>query len=332
MALDPSLFKASEHPIDLSSFDLSKEFLEWIQKNLKEAPKRHTDSTPTLRLWHINGSNNSYSKKQILLTFHETDRLTPTEVELLKNSKIAVTSKYTQSVFGAHGIDSAYVPLGFDSDHFRKTGKQYFPDRITFNLLGKFEKRKHHEKIIKSWVKKYGKNHKFALQCAIHNSFYGSDDELRLIYSNILNNQSIFNVHFLGRMPRNADYNDFLNSGDIVVGCSGGEGFGLPEFHSLALGKHGVILDAHAYKDWANNDNSILLPPSGKIEVYDNKFFRKDAPFNQGEIYDFSPDEFIDCCELAIKRVEHDRVNHAGLKLQSEFSYSKTAQNLLTLI
>ena len=72
-------------------------------------------------------------------------------------------------------------------------------------------------------------------------------------------------------MPKNAVYNDYLNSGDIVIGMSGGEGWGLPEFHSVGLGKHAVMLNATAYKEWATSENSVLLEPSGKIEVYDNK-------------------------------------------------------------
>jgi hypothetical protein len=60
-------------------------------------------------------------------------------------------------------------------------------------------------------------------------------------------------------MQSNETYNDYLNSGDIIIAMSGGEGWGLPEFHSLALGKHGVILNAHVYKDWANEENSCLV-------------------------------------------------------------------------
>ena len=51
-------------------------------------------------------------------------------------------------------------------------------------------------------------------------------------------------------MPTNTAYNDYLNSGDIIIGMSGGEGWGLPEFHSVALGKYGIILNAHAYKEF----------------------------------------------------------------------------------
>ena len=113
---------------------------------------------------------------------------------------------------------------------------------------------------------------------------------------------------------------------------SGGEGWSLPEFHSVALGKHAVLMNAHVYKDWANNENSVLVNPSGKTEVYDNMFFQKGGDYNQGNIFDFNEDEFICACEEAIKRTEENRINEHGLKLQEQFTYSNTLDKLLELV
>ena len=133
-------------------------------------------------------------------------------------------------------------------------------------------------------------------------------------------------------MPNNELYNDFLNSSDIIIGMSGGEGWGLPEFQSLCLGKHGVLLNAHSYKDWANEENSTLVQPSGKIECYDNMFFHKGSDYNQGNIFDWNEDDFISACEEAIKKVESNRINEAGKKLKDDFTYSKTLDKLLELV
>ena len=131
-------------------------------------------------------------------------------------------------------------------------------------------------------------------------------------------------------MGQNKIYNDFLNSSDIVLGMSGSEGWGLPEFHSVAMGKHSVIMNAHGYKSWANKDNSILVEPHSKIEAYDGMFFHKGLPYNQGNIYDFNEEDFINGCELAIKRVENDKVNKEGLKLQEEFTSEKFIENIVS--
>ena len=97
------------------------------------------------------------------------------------------------------------------------------------------------------------------------------------------------------------------------------------------MGKYGIILNAHSYKDWANKENSTLVDPSGKIEAYDNLFFHRGQPYNQGNIFDFNADDFISACELTIEKVRLNRVNEAGLKLQEKFSSDKFADNILNV-
>ena len=148
------------------------------------------------------------------------------------------------------------------------------------------------------------------------------------------------NVMFLSFMRENKLYNDYLNSGDIIIGMSGGEGWGLPEFQSLCMGKHAVILDCSSYKDWANEKNSVMVKPSGKSEVYDNIFFKKGAEFNQGSIFTFNEDEFIAGCEEAIKRgmepirmfmLQHTRDADLGLFLSlSQAKQPETVDQLST--
>ena len=58
-------------------------------------------------------------------------------------------------------------------------------------------------------------------------------------------------------------------------------------------------------------------------------FFRKGEMYNQGTIFDFSEDDFISACDEAIKKVESNRVNEEGLKIQQDFHVSKTTDALL---
>ena len=133
-------------------------------------------------------------------------------------------------------------------------------------------------------------------------------------------------------MPQNDLYNDFLNSADVVLGMSGGEGWGLPEFQAVALGAHAVILNCTAYKEWANESNSVIVEPSGKKEAYDGVFFKKGDEWNQGKIFDYSEDQFIKACDQVIERVNNDRCNHKGLELAEEFNSEKLADNILKIL
>tara|TARA_R110000796_G_scaffold232637_2_gene351057 strand:- start:480 stop:1562 length:1083 start_codon:yes stop_codon:yes gene_type:complete len=323
----PSIFPIGNP--DLSTQKGDSDFDKWLNDGIGKSQKIHSRGTPVFRLWHIAGSLESFSDEQHLFTFYELDQPTPTELNILRQQKqVFVSSEYTKEVLETFGIQNVVkIPLYFDERNFHKTEKEYSKDRITFTIGGKFEKRKRHVKAIRAWLNKFGNNKDYVLQCAIQNPFLSEKDNTSLV-NQITQGKNFFNLQFFGKMDTNVLYNDFLNSGDIVLGVSGAEGWGLPEFQSVGLGKHAVILNAHAYKEWANEENAVMFNPNAKIEAYDDMFFHKGKPTNQGNIFDFDGDEFISACEKAIKRVETSRVNTAGLKLVNDFSIDKFYYNI----
>ena len=110
---------------------------------INQGLKKHSRNTPTFKLWHINGSLESYSNNQVLLSFYELDQPTQEELNIVKNnSKVLFTSQETADCFKNYGADNVdVVNLGFDSSNFHRIDKRYFSDnRITFNIVGKFEK------------------------------------------------------------------------------------------------------------------------------------------------------------------------------------------------
>ena len=319
--------------IDLSPHKKDPHFEAWLAEAQMKAYTTHSRDNKTLKLWHLNGGLESPSKNHLLLTFYELDSPTEAEKNVLENVKVAVTSSFTKEVFENAGYECHYVPLGFDSFNFHRTDRKYFDDeRVTFNLCGKFEHRKHHAKILRAWAKKFGDNTDYHLQCSLYNTFM-TPDQNNEVLSKVLDGKRYTNISFLNFMKENGQYNDYLNSSDIVIGMSGGEGWGLPEFQSVCLGKHAVILNAHAYKDWANNENAVLVEPSPeKASSVDNVFFVNGSPFNQGTLFDWEEEAFLDGCDKAIERVKSNRVNENGLELVEKFTYSNTLDEILKLM
>lgn len=316
---------------DLSSQKKDVEFEKWLNSCILNAALNHKRSDRIFKLWHLNGSLESFSEQQSLLSFYELDSPTQVELNIARNNRLFFSSKYTCEVFKSFGVEAGHVPLAFDSYNFRQTQKTYFSDdRIVFNLCGKFEKRKHHAKTIKAWMKKYGNDAKYALQCAIYNPFLNPQQNSQIIAQTVLEGKhKPFNVNFFPAMPENQVYNDFLNSGNIIVGM-GNESWGLPEFHSVAIGKHSVILDYNGHREWSNPENSILITPNGKEEAYDGMFFNKGQSFNQGNNPTFNEEELINGFELAVKRVEDSVINTNGLTLQNFFSSEKFVDSIIT--
>jgi glycosyltransferase involved in cell wall biosynthesis len=319
--------------VDLSTQQQNPEFFTWLQKSISSSYKEHSKDTPIFKLWHFLGSLESFSKKQILLSFYEVDSPTALELNIVKNNeKVLLSSNYAVSIFKSLGVDNVdYIPLGFDANHFKQSTKRQVKG-IQFGLFGKLEpQRKRHLKTLALWAKKFGNNPDYNLNCAIFNHFLDPNVQSQMI-GQALQGQKYFNINFLNYMPSNDMYNDLLNNIDIVLAMSGGEGWGLPEFQSVALGKHCLGLNAHAYKDWMTEKNSTLINPNSKIPCYDNIFFKQGADFNQGNIFDWSDEDFLNGLDQVVNKFKNNPINEEGLKLQTEFTYAKMVDNILNVI
>ena len=328
--LNPFIFSIG--PDDFSAFKLSDDFKLWFNTCKDKGLKSYNRDVPVFKLWHLDDSIQSYGKKQILFTFHECDQATEVETNIVKNNtKVLFSSKYSRDIFQTFGCNNVgNLPLGFDFDSFHViTNRQYVDTGvIQFGLAGKLEKRKQHAKIINLWVKKYGNNPKYKLNCALFNPFLPLDVQNNLVM-NAMEGKNYWNVNFLPFMQGNDAYNDFLNSNSIILGLSSAEGFGLPEFQSVALGKHALILNATGYREWATPENSVLVNPMGKISLADGVFFREGHYLNQGSGFDWSENSFYKGMEEVITRFEANPINEAGLKLQKDFTYEKTVDKIL---
>jgi hypothetical protein len=285
----------------------------------------------SLKLWHINGAEKRITKKQVLFSFYELDEPTETERSIVNLQDATIfSSSYARDSFAASGYENVFfTPLGFDSS-FYKTNKNYLENKVHFVLMGKFEKRKHTDKIIKLWAKRYGNNPKFQLSCSITNPFLDAELMKRIVagYKNMASN-----INFLPFVQTNAEVNDILNSADIdLSGLSGAEGWGLPAFNATCLGKWSVVLNATSHKDWATKSNSILVEPSRKIEAYDGTFFAKGSNFNQGSIYDFNEEAAIAAFEKAVDLVNRKEQNANGLLLGQKFTYANTVSRIREIL
>jgi hypothetical protein len=321
---DVGIFPTSEQ-VDLSAYDVSDNLKAKFEQAINNRYDYLSSEIPSLKIWHINGSDNRKNSKQYLYSFYECNK--PTEVErkiCSAQTKTIFSSSYASKMF-----DAEYVPLGFDIDFF-KNSKKYLEGVTHFGLMGKFEKRKNTAKIIQTWAEKYGNNNKYQLTCCINNPFFG-EGELSHVLSAALEGKRYNNINFLPYLQTNKEVNEYLNSIDIdLSGLSGGEGWNLPAFNSTCLGKWSIVLNETSHRDWANNTNSILVESNGAFDCFDNKFFSKDGPFNQGTFFDWTKDAVISAMELAETKV--GQINTEGQKLADKFSYSNTVDGILSHI
>lgn len=318
---------------DLSVFDkISSDFSDWVSSGIKDRYKIIQKDIPTLQVWHLHNSIARFSSKSFLYTFYELDKPTSSEIKTChSHDKVIFSSSDACRVFTEAGAKNVnFSPLGYDKDFF-ETGKSYLnPKTIHFGLMGKLEKRKHTLRILKLWAEQYGNKPNYELSCAITNKFISAEDLNKQIGES-LNHKYYQNINFIPFMKTNSEMNDFMNAIDIdLTGLSGGEGWNLPSFNSTCLGKWSCVLNATSHKDWATKENSILIEPNGKEEVYDNIFFKEGYEFNQGSINTFSSESFLQATEKAIHLSKTE--NKEGKKLKEKFSYKNCVDKILSNI
>lgn len=317
---------------DFNSFDkVDPAFLEWVKQSGFKRLTSFNKDIPTLKNWHINGSERRISKDQYLYTYHETSRATPEEINIVKQQNhVFFSSSYSANIFKDAGCDNvSNIPLGFDED-FSIIENKFPKDVIHFGLIGKFERRKNTKLIIQSFIKKYGNNNKYLLTCVVNNPFFKPED-FKAVVMDATFGKVWSNINFLPFMPKNSQVNEFLNSIDIdLSGYSNGEGWNMGAFNSTALGKWSIVSNCSSHKDWATEKNSIFIEPDGEQPCYDNYFFREGGSFNQGNYAILTQEKFISALELSETKAK--QINEKGLLLQKEFTYKNSIEKILSKI
>ena len=322
--------------LDWSVFDTeNNSYKEYVANSFNNSVKRFNLNDKSLKIWHINPQSipKTSLSGNYLLTFHELDALTDEEVNILNSfSKVFVTSRFSQSVFQDFGVKVpvVYVPMGLDNETFLdlKTERP-FKDIIVFSIFGKAEKRKGTAKTVQTWIRKYGNNPRFKLHLYITNPFF-KPEQMNQIYGQIFEGRpKPFNVDIFPYLSTNSQLNIAYNSTDIVIDMSGGESISLGSLNCVAMGKHAVVHWNSGLKDWATEENAVLVKPSGKEPVYDGIFFHQGQKFNQGNIYTYSPDDLFSALDIAVARFEKNPNNVAGRQLNDSYSFRSGVDSIL---
>ena len=115
--------------LEFSAFDKTdKDFKAWVISSYKDRLLGLTRDTPSIKLWHINGSESGIGSNKNLFSFYETSEPTDEEKGIVSlQAKTIFSSNYASSKFP----NSYYCPLGFDED-FHETYKKYLSAEDSF--------------------------------------------------------------------------------------------------------------------------------------------------------------------------------------------------------
>jgi hypothetical protein len=332
--LTPNIFPISNQ-VEINAYKVDGGFKDWLTHCINKSTEKYDKSAPGLKLWHFSGSQANVSNNNHLLTFHETSRHTPYELNVARNQKkVFVTNDYSKTNLEKEGLTNiGRVDLGFDNLHFIKTNKRYLEDMIVFSVNGKLEPvRKQHKKVIQTWIRRYGGSRKHVLHLSVGNPFL-NEQQFNAVLGDIFQGQRPPpNVNLLPWTTTLMGLNDSFNACNIVIDM-GTESWSLPSFHCVGLGKYGIIGNWAGLKSWATEKNSVLVNPAPQmIPSVDGMFFAEGQPWNQGDFFTFDENEFVAACEKAESLYLANKVNKEGELLREIFTWKKTVDTLLETI
>jgi len=304
----------------------------WVMHQRINGRDNYNRSIPSFKICKLENSFSSVSYNPTNLSFYELDSPTSCELHSARINKTYFPSEFSKLIFNQKdGINCNSLSIPFDSFVFSAEEPRQKDDLIVFSIQSEFQAKRHISKTIAAWSEKYGNNPRYVLQCAINNKVLTYNQNKQLIDQITKNCKSPSNVKFYN-INHTSDWNRFLNNADILINMSGGEAFNYYEFNGVAIGKHAIVLDAHCNKDWATDDNCVLVTPSKKAFVYDGLFYVEHNYINQGTVFDFEIDDFLNACEKAINRVEKNNFNENGLALQTKFNKESFIENIFEII
>jgi hypothetical protein len=329
--LEPNIFPIGN--IELKAFKHDENFNFWLKECIENCLKDFQDY-PTIRLWHLLGSERTLGKeRKILYTAHETDQLTEVEREICRGyDEVFVTSDYTTKVFNANDVPAKTCYNFYDSRHIYNLNREYKGERpIIFTILGKMEKRKNTRNAAIAWANKYAGKKEFHLHCIIFNPFLNPEQQ-NYEFASWFGGKVPFNIQLIPFQETNAQLNELMDVTDIALSLSGAEGFDLPCLNFLCLGKQSIVLDAHAHQTYANSENSILVKSDRMLDIADGVFFQKDGLVNVGNMYNFTQESAWEAMDEAVSRVQSEIINEKGKELAEKFSVKNTVDTLLAAL
>ena len=105
------IWPMNEQNIDVSAYSMTED----LNSKFKEAIDRRFDflspDIPSIKVWHLNGSENRKNPNQYLYTFYECSQPTDIERKLCNAQNKTIFS----SSCSANQFDAEYVPLGLDT-------------------------------------------------------------------------------------------------------------------------------------------------------------------------------------------------------------------------
>jgi glycosyltransferase involved in cell wall biosynthesis len=205
-------------------------------------------------------------KNRSFWTMLENNKLPPFWVKALNScDNVWTLSKWGKEVFENSGVkkDVKVVPAGVDVNMFNPWREPMVPrsDKFRFLCVGKYEKRKGYDLLLKAYCEEFKQNEKVEM-IIMADSIKMFEPQFN-IFKEMINLRLAADRADLqiveGMLPNYNDMGRLYTSADCFVCPTRGEGWNLPLCEAMACGLPSIATNWSAHTEFANEKNCYML-------------------------------------------------------------------------
>jgi glycosyltransferase involved in cell wall biosynthesis len=261
---------------------------------------------------------------------YDSDRLPPRWVELLNEhfDLVVVTSPHLIDVALMSGVETpiACLPIPLDLEPLlAEPLLRRDRSRVRFGSVVAFHPRKGVLTLLEAFLQVFAS--RMDVELVLHSNLAFGD-----VYDEVVQRAAgASNIQVTYGSLSEADKNRLIQSFDVFVNCSRGEGYSIGAREALAFGKSLVLSDIGAHRDLAGRPGVILVPaeltvPARYPEIDNGVFGRQHAVRQEAMA------EALESALAYAQSDEYDRTVYARRLGARDFSYGALATSFAALL
>jgi len=275
-SVDTTLWTIGDNPQLPDSYDNRKEDIIYrLNKDIAKQNLFDPDS-PCLKVWHENRLADRIGRgKYFAMPFFEVTKLdSRRKTHLQSVDEVIVSSQWAKDVLINNGIDRPIhvVECGVDREIFNQDNGEINSQKCIFFNCGKWEARKGHDVLYEAFSEAFADGENAELWMMPDNPFLSQNetDKWERTYSRNSN------IKIMPRVGTQTELAAIMKKTYCGVFPSRAEGWNLEALEMMSCGKHLIVTDTSAHKQFCNSANSFLLDIHNYVPMYDGKWFKQE--------------------------------------------------------
>ena len=251
---------------------------EKVIKQMLENAQDFNPDAPCLNIWHqFDLARRVGNGDYIAFPFFELNKFRDLEKHHLSiPHKVLVASKWAKKIVEDEvgREDVSVVPLGVDTDIFFPAIEMENNDEYTFFNIGKWEKRKGHDIIVRAFDKAFTKSDNAHLVMCPHNPFL-KPHQLEYWMGMYQNAKLAHKIHIAAPHATHAGVADMIRCCDCGIFPARAEGWNLELLESMACGKPVITTNCSAHTEYVDESNAYLKLGADRFIGFESLLLKK---------------------------------------------------------